>query len=131
MSVSVKHFLSELIRALRRERHFALVEDVPVQPRLARNHLRSGLSPTHASLRPRTAIMITTSNSSVKRSGIPNQLLGVLLHTMAISGLSRVRTELLQLLVTPFLTHHPEQLNGEPTGHGNLRNLPPPPQHQV
>ena len=41
-----------------------------------------------------TSIMITTSNSSVKRSGIPNQLLDVLLHTMAMSGLSRVRTEL-------------------------------------
>ena len=41
-----------------------------------------------------TAIMITTSNSPVKGSGIPNQLLGVLLHTIAMSGLSRVRTEL-------------------------------------
>jgi hypothetical protein len=30
----------------------------------------------------------------MRRSGTPNQLLGVLLHTMAISGLSRVRTEL-------------------------------------
>ena len=29
---SVKHFVSVLIRALRRERHFALVEDVPYQP---------------------------------------------------------------------------------------------------
>jgi hypothetical protein len=34
----VKHFLSELRRALEQERHFALVEDVPYQPRLARNH---------------------------------------------------------------------------------------------
>jgi UDP-N-acetylglucosamine 2-epimerase len=34
---SVKHFLSELRRALEQERHFALVEDVPYQPRLARN----------------------------------------------------------------------------------------------
>ena len=34
--------------------------------------------------------MITTSNSPVKESGTPNQLLGVLLHTTAISGLSRV-----------------------------------------
>src|SRR5450755_3482264 len=45
----------------------------------------------------------------VKGSGIPNQLLGVLLHTMAMSGLSRVRTELSQLLVIPFLAHHPVQ----------------------
>src|SRR5713101_225732 len=28
--------------------------------------------------------MITTSNSSVKRSGLPTQLLGVLLHTIAV-----------------------------------------------
>jgi hypothetical protein len=37
-------------------------------------------------------IMITSSNSSVKRSGTPTQLLGVLLHTMTISGLFHVRT---------------------------------------
>jgi hypothetical protein len=59
------------------------------QPRLARNQYSSlELGPTHASLRSRTAIMITTSNSSSPRSRTPNQLLGVLLHTMAISGLS-------------------------------------------
>src|ERR1017187_8055666 len=48
----VKHFLSVPIRALRRARHFALVEDVPIQPKPARNQY-SGLelSPTHASLR--------------------------------------------------------------------------------
>ena len=111
MASPVKHCLRILIRALRRERHFALVEDVPVQPRLARNHLRAGLSPTHASLRSRTAIMIPTSDSSVKRSGIPNQLLGVRLHTIAMSGLSHVRTELFQLLVVPSLAHHPKQTN--------------------
>src|SRR5437660_10504896 len=33
--------------------------------------------------------MITSSNSSLRRSGIPSQLLGVLLHTTAIFGLSR------------------------------------------
>jgi len=36
---------------------------------------------------------------------MPNQLLGVQLHTMAISGLSRVRTELFQLLVSHPLRH--------------------------
>src|SRR5580658_10889240 len=45
----------------------------------------------------------------VKGSGIPNQFLDVLLHTIAISGLSRVRTELSQLLVIPFLPHHPNR----------------------
>ena len=62
----VNHFLGELRRALEEERHFALVEkSVPIQPWLARNQ-GSGqeLGPTHASLRSRTAIMITTSNSS-------------------------------------------------------------------
>src|SRR5436305_14685726 len=48
------------------------------------------LSPTHASLRSTTSIMITTSDSQVKGSRTPNQLLGVGLHTIAISGLSRV-----------------------------------------
>jgi hypothetical protein len=38
--------------------------------------------------------MITTSNSPVKGSGIPNQLLDVLLHTIAMSRLSRVRRAL-------------------------------------
>ena len=48
----VKRFLSVLLRALRRARHFALVEDVPIQPRLARNQYSGQeLSPTHASLR--------------------------------------------------------------------------------
>src|ERR1700686_2561851 len=98
---------------------------LPFQPRLARNQY-SGLElgPTHASLRSLTAIMITTSNSSVKRSGTPNQLLGVLLHTIAMSGLSRVRTELFHLLVTPPLAHHPVQSNRQSASHGDLGNLP-------
>jgi hypothetical protein len=89
------------------------------------------IGPTHASLRSLTAIMITSSNSSLSRSGMPNQLLGVLLHTIAMSGLSRVRTELFQLLVIPFLTHHPEEVNGQAPGHGNLRSLPSSTQHQM
>src|SRR5262252_920490 len=40
-----------------------------------------------------------------------NQLLDVLLHTMAMSGLFHVRTELHDLLVIPFLAHHPKQTN--------------------
>jgi hypothetical protein len=36
---------------------------------------------------------------------------GVLLHTMAISGLSRVRTNLFPLLVIPSLTPHPVETN--------------------
>jgi hypothetical protein len=80
---------------------------------------------------PLTAIMITTSNSSVKRSGTPNQFLGVLLHTMAISGLSRVRTELAPLLIVPSLAHHPVQTNRQSAGHGYLGGFASPSHHQV
>jgi hypothetical protein len=74
----------------------------------------------------RDSIMIASSNSSVKRSGTPNQYLGVLLHTMAISGLSRARTELNPLLIVPSLAHHPIQTNGQPPGHGYLGDLASP-----
>ena len=49
MSLPVKYVLSVLIRALRRARHFALVEDVPIQPRLARNpfQVRNSVRPMH------------------------------------------------------------------------------------
>ncbi len=42
---------------------------------------------------------------------MPNQILGVGLHTIAISWLARVRTELSNLLVIPSLAPHPEHLN--------------------
>ena len=108
-------FFSTLLHALREERHFALVEGVAFcfsNHRLARNQFQvRSLDPTHASLRSTTAIMITTSNSSVKRSGTPIQLRDVLLHTIACSGLSRVRTEFHKLLVIPSLAPHPKQTN--------------------
>src|SRR5260370_29280236 len=48
---AVKHFLSVRTRALRRARHFALVEDValPYQPRPARNQfqVRNSVRPMH------------------------------------------------------------------------------------
>src|SRR5437867_12880511 len=75
--------------------------------------------------------MITTSNSPAKGSGTPNQLLGVLLHTIAISGLSRVRTELFQLLVIPFLAHHPVKANRQFACHGHLGDFPSSPHRQV
>src|SRR5580692_10961126 len=78
-----------------------------------------------------TSIMITSSNSSVKRSGLPNQLLGVGLHTTAWSELARVRTELFHLLVIPPLAPHPIQSNRQAPRHRHLGDLPPPPHHQV
>jgi hypothetical protein len=45
----VKQFSSTLHRALGEERHFALVEEVPSQPRLARNQfqVRNSVRPIH------------------------------------------------------------------------------------
>src|SRR5712692_3143726 len=112
MSARVKHFSSTRQHALREERHFALVEiAIPTQGPLV-IVFRSGTQSDPCISSVTTSIMITTSNSPVKGSGIPNQLLGDRLHTMAISGLSRVRTELFQLLVIPSLTPHPIQTNG-------------------
>jgi hypothetical protein len=62
---------------------------------------------------------------------MPTQFLGVLLHTMAISGLSCVRTELDPLLIIPFLAHHPVQLDRQPARHSNLGDLSASPHHQV
>jgi hypothetical protein len=44
-------------------------------------------------------------------SGMPNHYVGDLLHTMAISGLSRVRTELFEPFVVPSLAPHPIQMD--------------------
>jgi hypothetical protein len=45
----VKRFVSTRARALRRARHFALVEEVPYQPRFARNRfqVRNSVRPMH------------------------------------------------------------------------------------
>jgi hypothetical protein len=75
--------------------------------------------------------MILSSNSPVRRSGTPSQFLGVLLHTTAMFGLSRVRTESVYLLVVPFLAHRSEQLNGQLANHRDLGNLPLAPHGQV
>jgi hypothetical protein len=75
--------------------------------------------------------MITTSNSPVKGSGIPNHYGGDLLHTMAISGLSRVRTELLHFVVVPSAPPHPVQLDRQFPGHRYFRDLSPAPHGEV
>ena len=62
---------------------------------------------------------------------MPNQVGGDLLHTMDVVGLSRVRTELYNLFVIPFLAPHPEQTDGEFTCHGYLGDSGIPPHRQV
>src|SRR5271167_1112184 len=85
--------LSALLHALREERHFALLDGVAFSNRrLARNRFQARTQSDPCISSVTTAIMITTSDSSVKRSRTPNQFLGVLLHTIAMSGLSHVST---------------------------------------
>src|SRR5271165_1049860 len=78
-----------------------------------------------------TSIMITTSNSLLEGSGMSNQVGGDLLHTMDVFGLSRVRTELCNLVVIPFLAPHPEQTDSEFARHGYLGDPGIPPHGQV
>src|SRR5215813_2067826 len=109
----------------------SLKKELLCQPRLARNQFRSDCRSDPCISSVTTAIMITTSDSPEKGSGRPNQLLGDLPHTIAISGLSHVRTELLPLLVVPSLAPHPVQANGQLTSHGNFGGLSSSPHHQV
>ncbi len=62
---------------------------------------------------------------------MPNHYAGDLLHTMAISGLSRVRTELFELTVIPALAPHPVQMHRQLARHRYLRDLPSSPHGQV
>ncbi len=57
-------------------------------------------------------------------SGTPNHSVGDLLHTQRISGLSRVRTELLHLLVVPFLPPHPVETDRQLACHRYLGDSP-------
>src|SRR5215467_5193239 len=50
---------------------------------------------------------------------------------MAISGLSRVRTELMQLLVIPLLAPHPVQTDCESTRHRYFRSLSTTTHHEM
>ena len=120
----VKTFSSTLRHPLRAGRHFALVEICQANLRLASNRCGSGTQsdPTISSIA--TSIMITTSNSPVKGSGMPNHYGGDLLHTMGISGLSRVRTELLHFGVVPAAPPHPVQLDRQLSRHRDLGDLP-------
>jgi hypothetical protein len=112
MSARVKHYSNALLHALKEERHFALVDGVAfptVGSLVIVCQAKTQSDPCISSVT--TSIMITTSNSPQKGIGIPNQLLGDRLHTIATSGLSRVRTELVPLLVIPSPAPHPVHAN--------------------
>src|SRR5512135_2264126 len=107
-----------------KERHFALVDGLRFPTWARSNRQGQELGPTQPSLRSPIAIMITCSNSPVLGSGMPNHYIGDLLHTIGISGLSRVRTELFELAVVPALAPHPVQMHRQLPGHRDLGNLP-------
>jgi len=80
----------------------------------------------------RAAIMITSSDSPLPwGAGCPINMLGVRLHTMAISGLSRMRSELAHLLIIPSPAPHPVKTNGETTSRGHLCSLASAAHHQM
>ena len=62
---------------------------------------------------------------------MPNHYIGDLLLTIGISGLSRVRTELVQLAVVAALTPHPVQMHGQLSRHRDFRDLPRAPHGQM
>jgi len=62
---------------------------------------------------------------------MPNHYVGDLLHTIGMSGLSRVRTELLQLAVVASLAPHPVQMHRQLPRHRYLGDLPSPPHREV
>src|ERR1700687_1912265 len=131
MPVPVKHFLGPLT-VHSEERALSLsLKVLPYQPRPARNpfQVRNSVRPMH--LFGHTFDHDYYFELPAKGSGIPNQLLDVLLHTMAISRLSRVRTELFHLLVIPSLAHHPVKANPQFSRHGYLGDLPSAPHRQV
>src|ERR1041385_3851280 len=123
MLAVARTFSSTLQHRLGVERHFALVEICQANLGLASNRRgsRTQSDPTISSIS--TSIMITTSNSPVKGSGMPNHYGGDLLHTMAMSGLSRVRTELLHSVVVPAAAPHPVQLDCQLPRHRHLGDL--------
>ena len=62
---------------------------------------------------------------------MPNHYVGDLLPTIGISGLSRVRTELMRLAVIAALAPHPVQMHRQLPGHRYLGDLSPSPHGKV
>ena len=110
------------------ERHFALVEFA--KPTLGSLLIVSG----QHSVRPNHLFDRNLDHDyffelpARAGSGMPNHYGGDLVHTMGISGLSRVRTELLHFGVVPAAPPHPVQLDRQLPRHRELGDLPSTPQ---
>ena len=72
MPADVKHVSTTLPRALEEERHFALMGEV-LNPTARSISIQVGTQFDPCISSVTSSIMITTSNSSVKRSGLPTQ----------------------------------------------------------
>ena len=132
MSAVSRTFSSTLQHRLGVERHFALVEICQANLGLASNRSGSGTQsdPAISSITNRDHDYLFEL-PSFKGSGIPNHYVGDLLATTAISGLSRVRTELFQVCVVAPLAPHPVQMHCQLSGHRDLRDLAPAPHGKV
>ena len=62
---------------------------------------------------------------------MPNHYVDGLPHIIGMSGLSHVRTELLQLAVVATLAPHPVQMHRQLARHGDLGDLPAAPHGEV
>src|SRR5215472_11851653 len=99
---------------------------------LALNRPGQALSPTQPSLRSPTAIKIPLFElPSLTGSGMPNHYSGDGLHTIGMSGLSHVRTELLPGAIVATLTPHPVQMYRQFPRPRYLGNLPSSPHSEM
>src|SRR5579864_45748 len=132
MSAVSSTFLSTLIQALIEERHFALVVGLRFPPKARFESFGSGTRSDPAI----SSITYRDQDSLIRTplltgSGMPNHYVGDGLHTIGMSGLSRVRTELLRLAVIEALTPHPVQMHCQLPCHRYLGNLPSAPHGEV
>jgi len=120
MSGDVKASSSIRHRALGEERQFALVDDFrfPAKGSLAILAVRNSVRPNH---------LFDPNFDRDYYFELPGQgewdaqsFQRWSLQTLAISGLSHVRTELFELLVVPSLAPHPVQSDREVAGHFHL-----------
>src|SRR5579864_6647482 len=125
MSAVSSTFLSTLIQALIEERHFALVVGLRFPPKARFESFGSGTrsDPAISSItyRDQDSLLRTPLLTG---SGMPNHYVGDGLHTIGISGLSRVRTELLRLAVIEALAPHPVQMHRQLPRHRYFCDLP-------
>jgi hypothetical protein len=62
---------------------------------------------------------------------MPNHYVGDGVHTIGMSALSRVRTELFELVVVAALPPHPVQMHRQLAGHRHFRDLPSTPHGEM